>query len=178
MAAPSAINVYRVPGKLIKTPTGYDPANNHGGTVMGSVTACWFDHGIKYARQYFDELGRTGDPWAVQKDSLFRFSLRSWDSDALGSIFPSFSGGVATIGTGQGPQAAALGTSWVFAPDNYDTHPAIYLPNGVPEIDSSEQGFRFSVLYELNIHVNILALPVSAAAPTSAKIGLASAVIP
>ena len=176
MAAPSSLNVYRIPGTLIAAPTN-STAPSYGGTILGAVSRVQFDTGIRYARHYFDELGRTGDVSAIQKDALFRFALRGWDSDALGEFFPSFAGGVVSIGAGQGHLAASKGKKYLWAPDRPTEHPGVVLLNAIPLIDANEQALRFSVLYETHVYVSLLALPLTIADPTCAKIGLVSTIV-
>jgi hypothetical protein len=173
MATPSKLNVFRVPGKLILSPTN-STAPNYGGTVLGAINRVQFDTGIRYVRHYFSELGKTGEVSAVQKDALFRFALRGWDDDSLAAFFPSYSAGVVNIGGGQGPLAATKAKRLLYAPDRPSEHPGVLLLNAVPMIDANEQSLRFSILFEFNIYISFLCLPAAVSDPTCAKIGLVS----
>ena len=173
MAAPDSLKVFRVPGKLIVNPTNA-VGPTYGGTILGSVLRVHFDTGIRYARNYFDEIGRTGEITAVQKDALFRFTLRGWDNDALDRFFPASSSGLITVGSGQGPMSATRAEKYLWAADRPTEHPSIVLTNAIPLIEADELSLRFSILFELNVVISLLALPASVGDPTCAKIGLVS----
>lgn len=176
MGAPSTDNVFRVPGRLIKGASSTS-GPNYGGTVLGAVNKCQLRDGTRYVRQYFDELGRTGEVWQTQGDTIFEVNLRGWDADALAAFFPAYSGAVASIGGSLGPMAATDATSYLYVPDRPTEHPAVFLPNAIPMLEANETSFRFSILYELNLSIFLLALPSSTSNLISAKVGLASAII-
>jgi hypothetical protein len=171
VAAPDSLKVFRVPGTLIVNPTN-TTAPSYGGTVLGSIQRVHFDTGIRYARSYYDEIGRTGEIIAVQKDAMFEFTLRGYDDDALDKFFPSRSGDVISVGNGQGAMSASRAEKYLWAADRPTEHPSILLLNAIPLLPVNEQSLRFSILFELNFSVSLIALPASVGAPICAKIGL------
>ncbi len=170
MAEPTAANIYRVSGKLIASPTGFDIANNHGGVVLGAVTGFVLDIGLRHEPVYFDELGKAGEFITLHDEPLIQFALRSRDDDALQRIFTTHSASVTTLGADPVKLSAVASLGLLFAPDNPDA-PGVYLLNAVPMASTQEVGLRFSVLREQNLYVVFAGLPVSAASPTTARIG-------
>lgn len=178
MATPSAPTVFRIPGKLIANPSnGTGP--DYGGTILGAITKAQFDTGIRYAKHYYDEIGRTGEISAIQKDGLFRFALRSVaDADAMSDFFPNSAGGVTNIGGGTGLMSATKAGSYLWAPDRPNLHPGILLLNAVPLIQANEQSLRMSILFDCQVYVALLGLPLSVSDPIVAKIGLVGSLLP
>ena len=139
---------------------------------MGLCNKFYFDTGIRYGRNYYDEIGRTGEVFAVQKDALFSFALRDFDEDALEAFFPNYSGSLINVGDGQGPMAASKGAEYLFAADDATNAPSVRLLNAVPLIDVNGQALRFTFRSELQVMVTLLALPSSVSNGKCAEIGL------
>lgn len=169
MSEPDAAKIFKAGGKLIASPTGYDPDNNHGGTVLGAVTACALDAGIRYVPIEYDELGKAGDVLTFQDEPLFAVSFRSWDSDVLSRIFPSFSAGYVNLG-GDPKFLADQAIPLLYAPDD-PAAPGVYLLNAVPQIETMEMGLKLSILREFSIMCVFMGLPGSYSGYVTGRIG-------
>ncbi len=171
MAAGQVSNVRRERGTLIKSPvntTGPD----YGGTIMGLCNGFKFATGIVYARNYFDEMARTGEIFAIQKDAAFRFKLRDMDEDAITEFFPNYSSSRVSIGSGQGPLMATKAARYLFVSDNPTVGQSLLLLNAVPLIEASETSLRLSFRFETQVSVSLLAAPLSATDGECARLGL------
>lgn len=178
MATPSADNIYRSPGLLVASPTGSDPSNSYGGTVLGSVTGVMFDPGVRYEPIMYDELGKAGEVLAIHDEPMLYATMRGWDNDILSRVFPSFSSitGVATLGGDLVKLAAAKGIPLLYAPFD-PAAPAVYMLNAVPMMETSEMGLKLSIMREMNLSLVFLALPASSSSNTSGKVGPVAAVL-
>lgn len=177
MSAPDPTKIRRIPGKIIASPTGNDPANNHGGTVLGAVTGCWFDPGLRYEAFHYDELGKAGDVYALYDEPLLYMAFRSWDSDVLAKLFPSTSSEVVTLGgLGVISLAATIGRPILYAPDD-PAAPGVYLNNAVPITDTSERGLDLSILREAQIYAMFMGLPATIDSGLAGKMGPVASIL-
>jgi len=176
MAEPTAANIFRSPGKLIASPSGYDPDNNHGGVVLGAITGLWLDMGLRHEPVYFDELGKAGEVITFADEPLVMVSLRSRDDDALERVLPNHAASITTIGGDPTFLSKTKSLSLLFAPDDPDA-PGFILLNAVPMARTEELGLRFSILREQNLYVTFLGLPTSSSSMTSGRVGKTASIL-
>lgn len=175
MSEPDAAKIFKAGGKLIASPTGYDPDNNHGGIVLGAITGCSLDIGIRYVNIDYDELGKTGEVIAFQDEPLFAVSLRSWDDDALSRVFPNFGGSMASLG-GDPVFMSSQSVALLYAPDDPEA-PGVYIQNSIPMIETVEMGVKMSILRETNLFVVFMGLPTSYSGYACGRVGKTSLIL-
>jgi hypothetical protein len=178
MSAPDRSKILRNTGRLIANPTT-TTAPNYGGTELGSVIGVEFDYGIRSVRQRFDELGRTGEVWQFQDDAILAVRLREWAPDVLDAIFAGrlSAPNDDVVGKYDGRLSGSHALKVLFVPLDTTNGIGIYLPNAVPEPIGTETANRFSVLFELGMVCNFVALPVSSSDLTSYKVGPVSKIL-
>ena len=148
MSTPSALqalhNVGRLSAALEGQTFNFSSAYPHGGTALGLVRDVQLRRtegrelivAEEFGVEVVDEL-YTGEAW------LLAFALRGYDNDAVGALFPNTSTGSKAKRKGivypgdtvsPGTLKAASAVSVLFTPDDAANHPAVYLPNAIPEI--------------------------------------------
>jgi hypothetical protein len=175
MAAPLTRRSWRIPGRLVQTPTDLDAVYPYGGTELGLVGRETFalaasHHPIRaeeWGRQVVDVIDGGVSP-------TFGFDLRGFDIDAISAVFPDTAAGskvhsdtrerVISLRTTDARAGSKLGDRsfpLLFVPDDRDTKPAILLPDAVPVL--AEDGvMRLDAENEIVIGVVFYARPTSA----------------
>ena len=148
MSSPSPLQAFHCVGKLSALAEGqtydFDTAYPHGGTALGLVrdvqlrrtegrqTITAEEFGVEVVDEVY-----TGEAW------ILAFALRGWDSDAILEVFPNTNLGISSKfrgvdypGTTTKPGALRSGsaTKVLFTPDDTANHPAVYMPNAIPEL--------------------------------------------
>jgi len=148
MSSPTAIQAFHNVGRLSATAEGqtysFSTAYPHGGTAIGLVRDVQMRRiegrqtiiAEEFGVEVIDEV-YAGEAW------LLSFALRGWDSDGILALFPNTTlastskfRGVDYPGTTSKPGTtkAAGAVKVLFTPDDDKNHPAVYLPNAIPEI--------------------------------------------
>lgn len=146
MATPDIRLALAVPGRLCYGPSSLSSDYPHGGTGLGEVQQIVVSPNYTtqvityetYGSEVTEEI-HTGESWVIAA------TLRTWDSDAISTIFPNSAAG-ATSGHrvihGVGSNVAGYTLSskavvLVFSPYNADMHPMVVMYSAVPLVEAS-----------------------------------------
>lgn len=174
MSAPNLAEILRLPGKLSHSPTDLTTAYPHGGTALGTcgrvalrpISTPFVVTGWEFGGAAVDVV-QGGPGWTLDA------TLREWDPDALGILFPCYATGAQGGATLQlRAQTAAsragivVGASFsrvvVFTPDGTDDLPLILIRRAVPAIvETAEMALRGNT--DAGIAVRWYATPDSSA---------------
>lgn len=156
MAAPSALAIPRVSGKLILTPTNNnDPGNDYGGTVLGAVRRVAFEPGYDQIPINAEDHGQAIEVIHLQGNPVIGGLLRGWDGDALNTLFPGYalSNSQHTVTFPgsflSGRTLSSRAVKVLYAADRSD-HPSILLYNAIPIVEPTA-ALRASILNDLEI---------------------------
>lgn len=130
MTTPNVANMLRVPGKLVHSPSTLSGSFPYGGTGLGVFTSVTIQPVQLHCPIVAEEYG------GVQTDAVYGgeqmrlvATLREFDADSLGTIFPCYaagnSGGPTLVGDVDGSARAgsrlgSLAKVLLFAPDSPD----------------------------------------------------------
>lgn len=135
-----------VPGRLLKSVTGFTSSPDYGGTNLGDVKGCrWRRREVRKAHTA-EELGGAvvGGIFLREVVSL-AFALRGLDDDLVAATYPNTRvGAKSQKRVIYGPGATKEGTlvevsqatALMFAPDDVQNHPAVLFPRAIPWPDA------------------------------------------
>lgn len=148
MSTPNPLQAFHCVGRLSATAEGqtfnFATAYPHGATALGLVrdvrlrriegrqTIVAEEFGVEVVDEVY-----AGEAW------LLSFALRGWDSDAISALWPNTTLGSSSkfrgvdypgTTTKPGTTKAASAVKVLFTPDDATNHPAVYLPNAIPEL--------------------------------------------
>jgi len=146
MATANPINVARVPGRLVLTPTSLSAAFPHGGTALGVTRDQEFRFGAKYHQETAEEWGgATARVLYCGMRAVFACVMRSADNDAL-ALLPETSAGAVTQDRtlladvnldGARAGRALTGSLIMFSATALETQRCLLLYNAVPLWDEA-----------------------------------------
>ena len=146
MAAPDIRAALQVPGKLCYGPSDLTTAYPHGGTALGEVGQVAVSPNYTVRLITYETYGtevteviHTGESWVIA------FALRTWDNDAISTIFPNSAAGATTkyrVIHGAGTNAAGYTLSsksvvLCFSPENIDLSPMVMMYKATPLVDET-----------------------------------------
>jgi hypothetical protein len=150
--------IIRAPGKLFRGVTSTDPANratNFGGTFLGASDGFYVRAGLSYAMNHAQERAGVDKVFLVADNPRVAVVIREWSAAGLSAFFPSSSAGIVTIPGGIPSGSVLAPSNFLWAADN-DQNPSVIIPSGIPMVEATEQGLRFTQLHELNLFGFIL----------------------
>lgn len=170
MSAANPVNIARVPGRLVLSPTDLSAAFPHGGTKLGTTRDNEFRPRAVYHEEEAEEWATTSRVFYCGTKAGFACVLRDWDNDALGIIFPETSTGSVTgdkvvsqdvndntLRAGR----ALTGYVILWSPLAPISRPALLLYNAVPMLDESIR-LQLSIKAEMSPALIFRCLPDSA----------------
>jgi len=178
MGVPYSYNKLKLRGKLVKDPTDLSAVYPHGGTELGVIHEMIFSPNIKtsYVRAW--EFGNTKvEGVYAGEGAVIGCTLKEFDSDALGAVFPNVSGttirGIASATSANFPGYLLSNKSMVllFSPHATTNHPAILIYKAIPEVEETMR-IQMHRKFYLGMPVIFSALPNTAG--LSYEVGLLS----
>lgn len=170
MGARDEDTVMRGPVRLAKTPTDLSSAFPHGGTELGACR----DYEVEFLEPMHAVAGEEfgGLPVELiegQKGVILHTLIRSWDADAIATVFANYSGtstntivSTTASGGGQSIRAGALGSArgvkLIASPENTTDDKALLIYRAVPVLVPLSR-MALSILKENVIAVSWIALP-------------------
>lgn len=160
--------VLRAPGEICFGPTSTSTAFPHGGTSLGSVRGISFRPNMRSRPVIAEEFfGRPVDHIYAGDAAILVVILRSWDADAVGTLFPGGGTGTTTsratwevqssispVGALRSSQARAV----MFSPRDTDEHPVFYMPRAIPLVEETAD-LRASLTEEMGLPLVFHAIP-------------------
>lgn len=147
MAAPNPVNIARVPGRVILTPTNLSAAYPYGGTELGITRDQAFMPRALYHEEQAEEWGgATSRVLYCGMRARFAAVFRTIDADVQTHIFPENAAGTTSGERVVVPDVndttyragrALSGSVVLFAPTAINTQNALLLYNAVPMLDDS-----------------------------------------
>lgn len=149
MASPKARNVRFIPGKLVKDPTNLAAAYPYGGTELGLTAAVLFKPGVMSRQHGAEEFGGAYiENTFIGEVALLSCTLRGFDADALGRVFPNVSTGSVTGRAGIDGRVSAGGNlpgyrmsnkamKLLWVPDDIDECEALLLYSAIPGVEET-----------------------------------------
>jgi len=141
MATPDPTKIIHAPGELVLTPTDLTDTVAAGGTLLGVVAEIIFRPNLLRRDLTAEEFGsEVLDIVEAGEQAVLAVLLRSFDGDAVSTVFKETSTGSGTGDTGidypgtlrAGTLGSARGVKLLFLPDSSDEVPAILLYNAIP----------------------------------------------
>jgi hypothetical protein len=169
MGTPKGRQLAKIPGKIILDPTDLDAADPYGGTEFGFTRDQDFGFGQKDRPIRAEEFGCVVESVLGRAEPIFAAVLRTWDDDALATVFPDTetgsSGRVIVHGRVKGsgvvrPGALVSGRAVkvLFVPESPDRYPWLILYRALPAI-AETASLRLAVDESLGIGVVFRAIP-------------------
>lgn len=146
MATASALNLLRMPARLVKNPTDLSTTFPYGGTALGLARELVFRFGTKTHAEYAEEWATHTRVFYCGDVGYLAAILRDWDVDAIGNVFVTGS-----TGSSGGPLVAPdvnastragtllSGSSILVAPLAPDVYPAVLLYNALPHPEDAAE---------------------------------------
>ena len=140
MAASDPRALLFVPGRIIKAPTDFTIADA-GGTVLGEAGGVVFRRNTVNTIIHGGEFGCTVDMLYNGESGLLLANLRTWDQDAIDTVFNRTSTGGTSGLKGvehhhssyrPGQLGSARATGIAFVPDNPLSHRGVFFPLAIP----------------------------------------------
>lgn len=131
-----------VPGRLLKSVTGFTSAPDYGGTNLGDVKGCrWRRRQVNRAVTAEEKGGAVVGGVFLREVVSLAFAIRGSDDDMLAATYPNTRvGAKSQKRIVYGPGTATPGTlietsqavSIAFVPDDVQNHPALIFPRAIP----------------------------------------------
>lgn len=169
MAAPNVRNIFRLPGRFVKSPTNLAADYPHGGTELGVARNMEFRPGIETQELIAEEWKRPIGVVVTMERAVMAGVLRTWDNSLISSLFHNVQtdsfGEVGIVGQGQGAginragyDLKEKGMVLFFSPHAVDDHRSIIFYNAVPVIEESMK-LGLSIKEEFGVPFFFLAMP-------------------
>lgn len=150
MAAPNARNVRFIQGKLVKDPTNLAIAYPYGGTELGLTTAVLFKPGVQARQHGAEEWGGVKiENTFIGEVAMLSLTLRGFDADALGRVFPNIAVGAATGRTGisgkvngtnlPGYRMSGKAFKLLWVPDDLEECEGLLLYSAIPGVEETAE---------------------------------------
>ena len=149
MATANTRNLWRFTAAIIKSPTNLSAASPYGGTALGLIGDFVLAIENAHTEVWAEEFGNVCVDYVRQGEkAVITGVLRTWDDDAIGSIFPNTADGagsnrklikgqVAGAGmTKPGKLASAGSFKLLIASDAPDHNPSLLFYNAIPMMDT------------------------------------------